>query len=439
MNFDDLVKQKISLGERVEDTQDIRHGAKDLETILNVVRKINTSLELSEVLELVTDEAIRFARAERGFIMLANAQGKLEYVVGRNNRGETIRAESFQVSSSVPEDVFRTGDSLCIENALTDQRFERRQSIMDLALQTIVCAPLYTPDEKIGVLYVDSRFIQAFDHADILYAFEILAGHAAIAIKNARLYADLKHTYEELKQANLHIIHYERMAMKGEIAAEISHELKNLVAIVLLSLQRLQTKIDSITPGELNRVIDTIIKGVKKIEGFSKSLLSRTRMTSRLVPLCLNKIVEDFVEFIRFLPRFKSCAISLAPDETLPKIQLDIDQLQQVLLNLMNNIVEARADSTITITTRYNRETQKACLCLKDNGPGIDESVLSKLFVERVTTKAEGHGYGLTVCKQIAENHGGTIQVESKKNEGTTFIITLPVVKEDEGSPERTS
>ena len=427
MNFDDLVKQRFRLEERVEEDGETRHGARDLETILNVVRKINTSLVLSDVLELVTDEAIRFARAERGFIMLASPSGTLEFVVGRNNSGETIKAESFQVSSSVPEDVFTSGDSLCIENALTDQRFERRQSIMDLALQTIICAPLHTLDEKIGVLYVDSRFIQAIDQADILYAFEILAGHAAIAIKNARLYADLKHTYEELKQANLHIIHYERMAMKGEIAAEVSHELKNLVAIVLLSLQRLQAKVDSITPSELSRVIDTIIKGVKKIEGFSKSLLSRTRVSSRLTPLCLNKIIYDFVEFIKFLPRFKASSISVALAEDLPQINLDIDQLQQVLLNLLNNIIEARSDASIELTTEYRPESREAWFCVRDNGPGIDEPVLTKLFVERVTTKAEGHGYGLSVCKQIIESHGGTIRVESSTGKGTAFIITLPV------------
>ena len=132
----------------------------------------------------------------------------LEFAVARNNKGENIAAENFHVSSTVREDAFETGESLCIESALSDTRFERRQSIIDLALQTIICSPLRTQDEKLGVLYVDSRYIQAVRKADILYRFEILAGHAAIAIKNARLYAELKQTIEDLKQANLHIIHY---------------------------------------------------------------------------------------------------------------------------------------------------------------------------------------------------------------------------------------
>lgn len=428
MNFEDLVKQRFREESRIETGGVSEERAlRDLETILHVVRKINTSLVLSDVLELVTDEAIRIARAERGFVMLASPEGKLEFVVGRNNKGESIKAQSFEVSSTVLEDVFETGESLCIESAMSDERFENRQSIMNLELQTIICAPLHTQDERIGLLYVDSRSIQAIDKADILFGFEILAGHAAIAIKNARLYADLKHTYEELKQANLHIIHYERMAMKGEIAAEISHELKNLVAVVLLSLQRLQSKINSITPEELSRVIDTIMAGVKKIEGFSKNLLTRSRVASRFVALSLNKIVTDFVEFMRFLPRFKTTSITVSLAPNFPVLSLDIDQMQQVLLNLMNNIVEAKPDASIEIRTEYLPEIKEARMYLNDNGPGIEDAVRDKLFLERVTTKDGGHGYGLSVCKQIMESHGGTIKFESTRGRGTSFILSFPV------------
>lgn len=427
MNFDDLVKQRFKVEESVETATTEESGAgRNFETILTIVRKINTSLVLSDVLELVTDEAIRIARAERGFIMLAGPDGKLQFVVGRNSTGQTIKAESFQVSSSVPEDVFTTGESSCVENALADKRFEHRQSIMSLELETIICAPLKTQEEKIGVLYVDSRTIQSIDKADILYGFEILAGHAAIAIKNARLYADLKHTYDELKQANLHIIHYERMAMKGELAAEVSHELKNLVSIVLLSLQRLQLKLGTISSEEINRIIDLTIAGVRKIEGFSKNLLSRARLSSRMMPLNLNKIINDFVDFMRFLPRFRANTITTNLDESVPPVDLDIDQIQQVLLNLMNNVVEARKDANVELRTYYSPEFGEVRLIVKDNGPGIDPAILPKLFFERVTDKKEGHGYGLTVCRQIIESHGGSIQVESHKGEGATFVIRLP-------------
>lgn len=234
INLDDLLQQDSAGDVDVIEVKSSESCKRDLELILNVVRKINTSLVLSDVLELILDEVIKITSAERGFLMLADKDRQLKFVVGRNAGGKSIRAENFQVSSSVLEDVFSTGESLCIENALNDERFERRQSVMSLELETIICSPLRTPEETIGVIYVDSKYIQAVDKADILYLFEILAGQAAIAIKNARLYQDLKSAYEDIKDANEQIIKSERMAMKGEIAGEVSHELRNMIPIVLL-------------------------------------------------------------------------------------------------------------------------------------------------------------------------------------------------------------
>jgi signal transduction histidine kinase len=427
MNLDELLSREFSgsVTETVESHAG-RSGAQDLETILNIVRKINTSLVLKDVLELVTDEAIRIANADRGFLMLASAEGKLEFVIGRNARGESINADHFHVSSSVLEDVFTTGESLCIENALNDERFERRQSIMNLELQTIICAPLQTHEERIGVIYVDSKFIQAVDKEEILRLFEIMAGQAAIAINNARLYDNLKRTYEELKQANQHIIQSERMAMKGELAAEVSHELKNLVAVVLLNLELMQRKAGTVSLQEINALIEKTITGVRKIEGFSKSLLTRRRASSKLLPTSLNKVASDFVEFVRFLPKFKHNDISIMLGEGIPPIDLDVDQIHQVLLNLVNNSVEAKATARIELRTEYDAAANMVSLTLKDDGPGIDEAILDKLFTEKVTTKPEGHGYGLPICKHLIEAHGGTIAVQSRKGEGATFIMNFP-------------
>jgi signal transduction histidine kinase len=432
MNFDDLIGKNFSgTSFDVDDVQAARSGVRDLETILNIVRTINTSLVLNDVLQLVTDEAIRVAKAERGFLMLAGKNGGLEFVIGRNARGESIRAESFQVSSSVLDDVFTTGESLCIENALNDERFERRQSIMNLELQTIICSSLHTRDEKIGVIYVDSKYIQAVDKGEILSVVEILAGQAAIAIKNARLYDSLKRTYEELKEANEHIIQSERMAMKGEIAAEVSHELKNLVGVVLLNLDLMQRKAGNVGPEEINPIIEKIVGGVRKIENFSKSLLTRRRASSQLVATNLNKIAADFVEFVKFLPKFRSNEVKASLAENLPLVHLDVDQIQQVLLNLVNNSVEACSSADIELRTEYDAASNVVRLLVRDNGPGIDESILSRIFTEKVTTKIEGHGYGLPICRQILEAHGGSITIESSKGNGAAFIMTFPVSQQN--------
>ena len=355
------------------------------QVLLNLVT--NAIEAFPDVLELVVDEAIRITKADRGFLMLEVGNRKLEFVVGRNSEGRSIDADNFQVSSSILEDVFTTGESICIENALADERFERRQSIMDLELQTITCSPLRTQDETIGVIYVDSKLIHAVDKADILNFFEILAGQAAIAIKNARLYEDLKKSYDDLKQANEQVINFERMAMKGEIAGEVSHELKNLIAVVMLNLQVLQKRINKISAEEIKSIIDKTVDGATKIQNFSQSLLTRSHASGNRLPASLNKLVREFVEFMQVVPKFKQNHVSSILADDLPDVELDIDQIQQVLLNLVTNAIEAFPAAAIEFTTEYDVEAGEIDLCVKDNGPGIDDSIRDKLFNENMNKR----------------------------------------------------
>jgi signal transduction histidine kinase len=310
---------------------------------------------------------------------------------------------------------------------LTDKRFEQRQSIINLELQTIMCAPLQTHESTIGVIYVDSRFIQGVQKDEILRLFEILAGQAALAIRNAKLYENLKSTYEELKEANEHIIKSERMALRGEMAAEVSHELRNLLNIALLQSQELQRRMKR---GEIDlstRLVKDVIDSVRKIGDFSENLLTRSSVTSEMNPLSLNSLVSTFVSFINVLPKFRKGKVVMELDDELPDIGADPDQLQQVLLNLANNAIEARPDATLTFKTEYDFIHNNACLVVSDNGPGLDPRVKEKLFVQNITTKPNGHGFGLPVCRKIIQNHKGEITVESLPNQGTRFILRFPL------------
>jgi signal transduction histidine kinase len=429
MKFNELVRGNLQSDvEAIVQGVAVDKRTANLETVLNVVRKTNTSLVLPDVLELVVDQAIRITNAERGFLMLGSENNALQFVTGRDREGKPIHPENSKVSSSVLEDVFVTGESICIENALNDERFERRHSVQNLELQTIMCAPLQTREETIGVIYVDSRHIQAIDKEDTLYLFEILAGEAAIAIQNARLYEDLRKTYEELKQANDQIVKSEKMALRGELAAEVSHELKNLVAVILLQLHGLQK---SINKGEAQRptdLVNEIIQSVHKINAFSQNLLVRSSVLPQMKKTDLNKLVSDFVAFIRVLPKYRQAKVQMNSDETLPKVNLDKEQIQQVLLNLANNAVEAYPSATITFKTEYDVLKNLVRLTVADNGKGLDPRIKDKILVEKVTTKENGHGYGLNICRKIIEKHGGQISVESEPCKGTAFTMRFPAM-----------
>ncbi len=413
--------------------------AKDLELILNVVQTINKSLILDEVLQLVLDNAIKVTKAERGFLILRDEEEKLECVLARDALGNPLPEDAYQISDTIVHDVFTTSESICVENAQTDNRFEQSRSIMSLRLETILCSPLVVRNEKIGVIYVDSRSIQPVNRDEIVDLFEILAGQAAIAIKNAQLYDNLQKAFQDVQIANEQLIKSERMVSKGEIAAEISHELKNLVNVVLLQLQSLERSITK-NPAlqsstEIQKLKDSVVS-VQRIGEFAQGLLESSPLRVDKIPGDINEQIKHIVKFIRTLKRYQKATIKLSLDPNVPVFPFDEKQTQQVMLNLLNNSVEAYNEATIKISTRFYPTKELVQIVVSDNGPGIEQEVLKKLLKSKITTKPDGHGYGLPICRKIIENHGGTMEVESAINKGAKFYLTLSTIEDFENTDD---
>jgi sigma-B regulation protein RsbU (phosphoserine phosphatase) len=148
----------------------------------------NSSLDLNEVLNRVIDEAINAMHAERGFVMLREADGSLTFCVARGIDRQTIDDPQFQVSRGVIERVASSGQPVLSSDARADDRFSMRHSVMYLGLRSILCVPLQIKDRVSGVIYVDSRLQAGIFGQGDLDLLATLASSAAIAIENARLY-----------------------------------------------------------------------------------------------------------------------------------------------------------------------------------------------------------------------------------------------------------
>jgi len=159
-----------------------------LALLYRLSQTFNSSLDLDEVLNRVMDEVIVATRAERGFVMLREADGRLVFRVARGMDQETIDDPQFQVSRGVVEQVAHQGQPILTSDAQSDDRFSMRRSVKVLGLRSILCVPLKIKDKVSGVVYVDNRLkVGIFTQAD-LELLTAIASSAAIAIENARLY-----------------------------------------------------------------------------------------------------------------------------------------------------------------------------------------------------------------------------------------------------------
>ena len=163
-------------------------SADRLALLYRVSQAFNSSLDLDQVLKRVMDEVIAATRAERGFLMLPDADGRLVFRAARGMDQQTIESPEFQISRGVVERVAREGQPCLTSNAQDDVWLSTRESVMVLGLRSILCVPLRLKGATLGIIYVDNRLQAGLFTSDDLELLTAIASSAAIAIENARLY-----------------------------------------------------------------------------------------------------------------------------------------------------------------------------------------------------------------------------------------------------------
>ena len=222
---DDLHYLEVTLAHISEKIEAFQHEHSNMLALANIGQVVNSSLELDEVLRIVMDNIVRLTKAERGFLMLRNDQGKMVTSMGRNWEMESINSSELTVSKSVVGRVIETGEPLITTNAQEDQRFVGQESIVAFNLRSILCVPLKVKNDLIGVIYADNRIrtgIFAESERNLLVAF---ANQAAVAIENARLFSSLKHTLEEVTGLKNLMDNIFASIASGVITADIQNQI----------------------------------------------------------------------------------------------------------------------------------------------------------------------------------------------------------------------
>jgi nitrogen fixation/metabolism regulation signal transduction histidine kinase len=223
------------------------------------------------------------------------------------------------------------------------------------------------------------------------------------------------------------LIQTERMAVWQEIARRISHEMKNGITPISISLHKLQRQLagESI-PQTVNDSIQAVEEELRSLEIIAAEFSEFARLPKpRKSKLNLNKAVSSVVQLLEFTTGRVKIQSDLSVN--IPSINADGEQIKRLLTNLIKNGVEASCNSgTVTIITRCAESPEYSIeLEIKDQGEGMDEEMMKKIFHPYFTTKKEGSGLGLPIVQKIVEDHDGVIRIESQKGKGTRVVVCL--------------
>lgn len=179
----------------------LKRERNELETLYDIARVLNSTLEFDQVLRLVMERVIQFVNAERGFLALINPiTDELDFTIALDKQGQTIDRSAYRNSRSTVNRVVKTREPILTDDAQIDDALKGQESIMAYGIRSIMCAPLVVRDHCIGAVYVDSRInanLFGPKHRELLLAF---CHQAAIAIDNARLFADLTRTIRQVNE-----------------------------------------------------------------------------------------------------------------------------------------------------------------------------------------------------------------------------------------------
>jgi len=226
------------------------------------------------------------------------------------------------------------------------------------------------------------------------------------------------------------LIRHEKLVMLGKLAGGISHELRNPLGAIKNSAYYLGLLLEGESPAmrespEIQEVLETMNSEVARAERTIANLLDFVRTSPPVrCPVYLAEVVASALGRLAIPPTVAS-VVNLP--ESLPPLLADPDQLDQAMVNLIANAIQAMPQGgTLTLTGRHNPRQRAVVLTVADTGVGIPRENLDVIFEPLFTTKAQGIGLGLALVKLVVETHGGTITVDSKVGTGTTFTIEIP-------------
>lgn len=399
-----------------------------LAALYETAEAVSHILDTDQLLATVMELVLKSVEADHGCFMIRDEAGHL---VPRavQYRGGMNRQEELGVSRTIVDHVLRENQGVLVANAQTDARFSGGASIHKHQIREVICVPMKSRREVLGVLFLDTQstlkqFVAGGSESgkfteDHLQLASAIAHQAAIAVEESRYHQAL--------------VNAERLAAIGQTIAALSHHIKNIMQGVRFGADMVRTAMkDHDDDNVLTKGWKLVEKNQGRIDQLILDMLSYSKEREPAIePTDLNKLCEDVLETVRGRATEWNVELELHRGAGVAAVPCDPDGIHRAVLNLVSNALDAvedRPDSKIALQTLLEPDGSWVKVIVLDNGPGIAADKVEDIFKPFVSTKgSRGTGLGLPVSRKILREHGGDIVVQSVPEKGTKFTLRLPM------------
>ena len=412
---------------RLYDAQ--RQRVEQLRLLLDMGRVITGSLELEPILREAAQALVRMIGATDSFIWLLEGtelRGRICSAPEHNAHFSSFRLPLSEPSAAAMAIQLRA--PVRIEDALTSP--ESARELVDRYRQrSLMAIPLMLRDLPIGAIAVGDRRGPRNFTEDEVERLLLISRQLAVAIDNARLFEDLKHSYLELSRAQQELVRRERLAALGELSAVVAHEVRNPLGVIFNSLASLKRMIP---PDDDARMLLGIVgEEADRLNRMVGDLLDFARPHEpQLRPESLSDVIGGALSSMKRAMGTSPVEIRMQVPEELPPAPVDAQMIRQAILNLVGNAVQAMpGGGNVTVRAEEDRRGGARVLRIdvEDDGPGIPPELADRIFQPFFTTRAAGTGLGLAVVKRIADAHRAELTLRPTPGKGATFTLWLPM------------
>ena len=411
----------------------------DIEAVVKASRAISSEIALPRLIERLLTIALQNAGADRGLLLLPKPkEGYRIEAEAWTNGGEVVLRHKPGVDSCVPETLIRCAirsrKKVIVDDALEPNLFSEDDDLRRRRPRSLLCLPLVRQGTFIGLLYLENTLTSHVFNSGRTAVLELLASQAAIALENAGLHSELQEREARLREIQMELAHANRVATMGQLSASIVHEVKQPIAAAVTNAHAASRWLAAHPPGleKARQALARIVQDGNR----ASNIMERIRALVKRAPpqtdeLAINEAILEIMPLTRTEVLKNNVLLQMQLGADLPLILGDRVQLQQVVLNLIVNAIEAmseRRQSVRELLVRTATARSGAVLVsVSDSGPGLAPEEVERLFEAFYTTKPNGLGVGLSICRSIIEAHGGRLWVTANEPKGAVFQFTLPV------------